>query len=395
MCSLLIAAMLAAAPPEVEVQTLDGRTLSGPIVELDSEKATVETAEGRVSLAIQKLMGLAPKQKPAAAEDAPGAQIELVDGSSLAARKYTVSKGRARIALSDQQTVELPTESVQTARLQPHADEVAAEWSRIVGMETRSDLLVVRKDDNLDYHKGVVRDVTESVVQFELDGEVLPVKRSKVYGLVYHRAATGKLPETICRITDAGGSQWSVRSLSLSGELKWTTPSGVTVSRPLLLLSQLDFSRGKVVYLGDLKMESVKWTPYFGTAKGLPIIEQFYSPRKDTNLASKPLLLAGQRYEKGLALHSRTEVVYRLPGRFSRFKATAGIDDGVRPHGNVRLVIRGDEKVLLETALGGTDPPRQIDLDLSGVRRLGVLVDFGEELDVADHLNLCNARIIK
>jgi hypothetical protein len=61
----------------------------------------------------------------------------------------------------------------------------------------------------------------------------------------------------------------------------------------------------------------------------------------------------------------------------------------------VLLVVRGDDRVLLETAVAGTDPPRAVDLDLAGVRRLAILVDFGGDLDVADHLDLCEARIVK
>jgi hypothetical protein len=59
------------------------------------------------------------------------------------------------------------------------------------------------------------------------------------------------------------------------------------------------------------------------------------------------------------------------------------------------LVIRGDDKVLLETTLTGAEGPKPLDLDLGGVRRLAILVDFGGEMDAADHLDLCNARIIK
>jgi hypothetical protein len=67
----------------------------------------------------------------------------------------------------------------------------------------------------------------------------------------------------------------------------------------------------------------------------------------------------------------------------------------VRPNGNVRLVIQGDDRVLLETSVAGTEAARLVDLDLTGVRRLSILVDFGENLDVADHLDLAEARIVK
>jgi len=274
---------------------------------------------------------------------------------------------------------------------------VADEWASILSMKADADLLVTRKGNVLNYHRGVLRLVTDEVVSFELDGEVLPVKRSKVHGLIYHRTGTNELPETICRLGDAGGSQWSVSSLHMPNEdeIEWTTPGGATVGERLTRLMQIDFSQGKVVYLSDLEPESVSFTPYFGKDKDRPLRDRFLAPRRDTNLESNPLTLGAVQYAKGLAIHSRTEIVYRLPGRFSRLQAVAGIDDSVRPHGNVRLVISGDDKQLLESTLTGTDPPRPIDLDLSGVRRVTVLVDFGAQLGVADHLDLCNARVIK
>ncbi len=40
-------------------------------------------------------------------------------------------------------------------------------------------------------------------------------------------------------------------------------------------------------------------------------------------------------------------------------------------------------------------PPQQLSLDLTGVRRLTIEVDFGEGGDAGDHLNLCDVRIIQ
>ncbi len=73
----------------------------------------------------------------------------------------------------------------------------------------------------------------------------------------------------------------------------------------------------------------------------------------------------------------------------------AGIDSRLRGCGHVLLVIRGDDRDLLRQTISGQQPPVPLDVNIEGVRRLEILVDFGETLDVADHLNLCNARIIK
>ncbi len=115
----------------------------------------------------------------------------------------------------------------------------------------------------------------------------------------------------------------------------------------------------------------------------------------DRNFDSHPLQIRKTIYSKGLALHSRTEIVYRLPDAYSRFKAVAGIDDAVAPKGNVRLSIRGDGKLLFDSPIHGAEPPHDIDLDINGVRRLTILVDFGDTFGAGDHLIMGNARIYK
>jgi hypothetical protein len=63
--------------------------------------------------------------------------------------------------------------------------------------------------------------------------------------------------------------------------------------------------------------------------------------------------------------------------------------------GHVRLIVRGDGRILFDAALSGRDPPQPLQINIEGVRRLTILVDYGEDLDVADHLDLANARISK
>ena len=62
----------------------------------------------------------------------------------------------------------------------------------------------------------------------------------------------------------------------------------------------------------------------------------------------KSLRTHGQEFHKGMAMRSRTELAWTLPGKFSRLEAVAGIDDDVRPLGSVRLQITGDGKSLFD-----------------------------------------------
>lgn len=394
MWTLLLSGMLVAAAPEVEVRTLGAGPVVGTLARIGDEGLTVQTADGPRDVLMAELMSLSPKSPPAAGAEA-GIRVELVDGSSPVGKGYTVSGGKARLDRPGG-TLEIPTRDIKSVRLEPPSPAIAAQWERIVGAEIDGDRLVVRKDNALDYHRGTLADVTDTVVQFTLGGDTLSVKRSKVFALVYYHPAGRELPPAVATLTDATGSRWSVRSPRLDGgNLMATTPSGIAVSVPLETIVRVDFSRGKIVFLSDLDPDTSRWTPYLGTAEELPARAEFFGPRRDRGIDSRPLSLGGSEYRKGLALHSRTLLEYRLPGAFRRLQATVGIDDHARPEGNVRLVIRGDDRVLFEAALTGADPPRPIDMDLGGVRRLSILVDFGDNFDVGDYLDLCEARLVK
>jgi hypothetical protein len=394
MWTLLLTSLILATAPELEVRALGKEPIVGTLVQLDDQSLAIETAQGRKTMPLAELMSLAPKTPAQPAGDKAAAWVELVDGSMLVGRGYTAAGDRARLTRAEG-VLDIPTRDIKHVRLQEETD-TAAEWKRIVQTNIQSDLLVVRQNDAINYHQGAIHDVTDANVAFTLDGNALPIKRAKVFGLIYYHPAGRELPTAIASLTDVMGSRWSIRSLRLDGDkLQATTPSGVTVALSLVSLVRVDFSEGKVVYLGDIEPETSQWTPYFGAADAPAARAKLFGPRHDRESDAQPLRLGGKEYRKGLALHSRTLLEYRLPSEFRRFQFVAGIDDRVRPGGNARLVIRGDDRVLLEATLAGTDPPRPVDLDLTGVRRLAILVDFGENLDVADHVDLGEARLVK
>jgi hypothetical protein len=397
---LLLLALAIAAVPEFEAESLQGQPVAGRLIALDAKQVTLEGPAGRVSLPLEKVAALTAKTAPGAkkrpADERGAMEVRLTDGSAVAAKQYAVRAGRAAITLSGGEVLELPAGEVASARLQPGTAATEAQWSRIADMKPQSDVLVVVKGENLDYHKGVIQDVNNTHVRFEFDGEPIAVKRPKVYGLFYYHAAGEQLAESRFTVFDSGGSRWAAQSLAVAeGRLQWTAPGGRSVSRQLEQVERIDLTRGKVAYLSDLEPDRVAYTPFFAADKALPSRLAFFAPRKDQTLEAKPIRIGGRSFTKGLSLHCKTEIAYTLPNSFSRFQAVAGIDDEVRPRGHLRLAIYAGDKLLLQTAISGADAPKPIDLDISGVRRLVIMVDFGSDVDIAGHLDLGDARLIK
>jgi hypothetical protein len=396
--SLMLLSALA-APPQFDVQLLDGTRVSGSLEQWDAAQLIVSTSAGRTTVAAEKVASVTPQKPPASPAAKTAARVDLVDGSQLAAADYTAEKGRAKISLSSGEVIELPTAQIDAVRLQPDSEATALEWSRIRGQKIRADVLVTGNSSAIDYHQGALEDVTGDKATFILNGQALGVKRAKIFGLVYFHATAASTPDSPYSIVDSAGSRWAALSLKLSdGKIDFTSSGGGARRRGLDQIAKIDLSSGKIVYLSDLKSDAESYTPYpfTVTAKELPSRQELSRVRRDQNLESKSLRIHGQAYRKGLALRSRSQLAWTLPGKFSRLEGVAGIDDDVRPLGNVRLQIVGDGKTLLDASIAGGDKDaRPISLDVSGVRRLVVIADAQDNFGTAGDLDLGNLRLIK
>ncbi|MEI8373231.1 MAG: NPCBM/NEW2 domain-containing protein [Planctomycetota bacterium] len=388
-----------ASPPQFDVLLLDGSRVSGSLIRWDVAQVVIETSTGPTSLDKGKLASVTPHSPPADSAAKPAVWVDLIDGSQLAAAEYTVEKGRAKIAFSASEILEVPTAEIDTVRFQPASEVTALEWSRIRGKKLRGDVIVTGNSNAIDYHQGAIEEVTDTKARFILDGQALGVKRAKIFGMIYFHATAASTPECPYTVIDSAGSHWAAAALKLSEDkIEFTSSGGRTTRRRLDQIAKIDLSCGKIVYMSDLKTDSEPFTPhpFTITGKELASRQAFSRVRRDENLESKSLRIRGQVYRKGLALRSRSELAWTLPGKFSRLEAVAGIDDDVRPLGNVRLQILGDGKTLLDTSVAGNDEDaKPISLDVSGVRRLVLIVESQGNFGAGDHLDLGNLRLIK
>ena len=250
---------IASAGPQAIVETLDGKQLTGELVELEPQTLVLLAAGEREQLPTSSVLSVKPAQAAVAVVAKATCRVELVDGSQLAAVAYRADRGKAQIELAGAAPIELPTKWIHSVRFlaDDRSDKLAREWAQIAASKAASDLLVVRKQGALDYLEGVTGGVDEAAVTFELENETIPVKRPKVEGLIYYHAGSDALPEPIAEAVDQGGSRFAVRSTALDGDqLTLTTPAGLKVVLPLAELERLDFSGVNTQFLSELEPES-------------------------------------------------------------------------------------------------------------------------------------------
>ncbi|MBP87296.1 MAG: hypothetical protein CMJ64_11335 [Planctomycetaceae bacterium] len=409
--NVLLVSSLAGAL-DAELKQLDGSTRLGQIVSVSADDVVLATTAGEVKLSARELFSVEILSTDFEDEfdNDEDIRVELTDGSELRASNFRVEAGRATIDLQTGSHVRSATRTIRSVRFRKHNRELKEQWQAIAQADRAGDVLVLRKtnrtkDENgveqvvtvLDSLEGALYDINDESIGFDYDGTRVDVSLDKVDGVIYVERGSSRAVEPVCRLMEKSGSIWNLKSLRMDGEtLMGVTVSGVRATVPLDQLAKLDYSIGNLVFLSDLQPESVEWIPTVQTRSTPPSLKDFYRPQIDRGFFGAPLSLDGQSYEKGLAIHSRTVMQYRLTREFRRFAATVGLDSRFRAAGNITLLINGDGEPLFTQKIVNSDAPIAIDIDLKGVRRLTVTVDFGDDMsDIGDYLNLCNARLLK
>jgi len=414
-----------AGAAEVTVARSDGSTITGELREWNDSQLVIRTSAGDQQIAFDQLVSLrnvasTPANLPAESEGV----AELRDGTNLPIGSAAVNAANASLQLrlpkstdatiSARSVLEVPTAHVAAFRFRSFDGPLAAQWEEIRNLKSAGDVLVVVKRDgqSLDYVEGVVGKIGPDKIEFKVDGESESnqIDRAKVAAIVYHRGERPKPAELRFVVKSGAGLLVNANSAGLNGsELVVNTIGGTRLSLPIAAIELVDFSTGKMIYLSDIAASSQQWTPIVSIPKGLTYAAEYGMPRVDQSAFGGPLTLLlpenddGQAgsfgpphaYHKGLAIRSRSELVYRLPAGFNRFTAIAGIDPAARAGGNVRLAVFADDRTLLETEISGNTPPQPIDVDIAAAKRLKILVDFGQNFDTGDWLNLCDAKIVK
>ncbi|NRA38644.1 MAG: NPCBM/NEW2 domain-containing protein [Planctomycetes bacterium] len=130
-------------------------------------------------------------------------------------------------------------------------------------------------------------------------------------------------------------------------------------------------------FLSDLRPSSVE-------EKGL--FERVWNYSVNSNIDGSPLMLAGQRYDQALVLHSYSLLKWKIDKKYKRFNCIVAISDALGNEGNciVRITVDGNIK-WQDISLKGGKAPQLIDIDVQGANELSIEVDYGERYDIGDH----------
>lgn len=382
---ILLLTSVAADGPQIEVSTLQGSAITGRLETLDGKQLTVRQDDRTQSMPTDGLLQLRLVDSGTVTAAGPIA-VSLADGSKLRGGNLTVTAKAVNLQHPQLGPIAVPREQVRNLRLAADDPVVAAAWDQLVQRESKNDQIVIRKGDVLDHIDGVVGTIDDTSVKFLLDGEDVTVKRERVFGVVYAKRDAKPASRSI-KVELAGDEFLFAGQVAFKdGQWELTWPGKELLRVPPAAIRGIDFSAGKVVYLSTIEPRDVEEVPYF-------LI--MFPYQRDRSLEGQPLKVGQRSFTRGLAIHSKTRLRYRLGGEYRRFTAEAGIDPEIS-NADTLLKIIGDGKTLFEKDFTAVDPPQSLDIPVDGVVELEIVVDYGRDrLDIGDRIHLGDARVTK
>lgn len=396
--AIAVAATAAAEPPRVAVSTGDGGTVAGTLAAIDAAGVRLtDSPPGSgetVMLPAERVRGVA------LTDGGPAGQplrlvAHLADGSTIDGDDVAWDGGATIDVLRAEGRVEIPAARVRMVAWR-NADGTPAGWMGELPEGTGSDLVVVGTAAGREFVECAITAVAADAVTVLLDEEKIPVKRSKVIGLVWLRPAAA---------AGAAGGRLvvSLRGGTLRADAISWSPEGLVlddgIRLPADLFAGVDYAAGRRMSLAEITAERTEVEPWFGSLSRGDGLAAYFSPRTIRQAA------AGPTEPTAIVMRPRSRVVWRLPAESRRLRTRVVPHAGPQAADAAEVVVTADDRELFrgrvdaragaaaesatvpETAAvrdvpgGEAEPtPRQagipLDLDITGARRLTVTVDF-------------------
>jgi hypothetical protein len=327
------------------------------------------------------------------AELRKGPIVVLADGGYVPAARLGADKAALSLDSARLGALKLPLDVLAGIVFQPPSNRAELDilLDRVARGQGQMDRLIL---DNGDELTGLVESETLASGKVRIKGNLGPVEVPvhRIVALVFDPAL--RQPPAV-----QGGAAWvglndgarvMATRLQLAGEdLDFTTLSGAKCKASTKDLVFFMPQAGRAVYLSDIRPDEYRYLPYLETRLTWPF-------KTDRNVTGGQLRCGGRLYVKGIGVHSAARLSYRLDPPWSRFQAEIGIDDSTGGRGSVgfRVFVDGKQKYASPPIRGGM-PPQAVSLDLTGGKRLDLVVDYGEAGDVLDHADWLNARLVK
>ena len=364
-CGCLTAIPARAAGPQARMERSDGSIIEGSLIAIDANDVRVQSVSGDTTLPVTAIRRLVVVNEVAAKPRPASVTVTTTTGSRISGDEFTWT-GDVAAVIRGEERIELPIGLVQLVAWR-RPDDAAGDpaWIPALPEQPESDLVIVGAGPEAECVACAITAVSAESVTVVLEGETIPVKRTRVAGLRWLRPPAA--PQGRIDVATAAG-RFAAASVT------WSPADGLVldgrVRMPAAWLESIDYAADRTVWLAALNAERMDVEPFFGGLRSVEGLASFFAPR---------VVKAPAGDQSALLLRPRTVGEWRVPADSRRFLGTLRAAGAAAPRAEVVIDIDGRE-VFRGTVTTAAPAPAglPIDLDVAGGRRLTLTIDFAD-----------------
>jgi hypothetical protein len=402
----IIALAIPAGAADVRIELADGSSLIAPLQSISTEKIAVKTRTGDRDIPLADVMTISgtssarPLRSPL--------RILLTDGSALRGQQCLIDGKKGQITFAQGLPLDLASEAISSIRFREPSAATDTQWNDLLAADATGDRIILRRESeptengppdapaiSLDYRDGTIVAVRPDVVEFDLDGKVLKIKRERLEGIIYLRRNPAINQKLVGKLDDIDGNQWNVAKIAPeSTGVAIVTPAGVSRSITISQWRRFDLSEANAKYLSQLD-GSITASLLF-PLPGLDESEKkIAGPRFDRSFDGA-LRAGNTTFAHGLHAPVGTTAAYLIPDGYKTFRTIVAVDDRAVPHGGVRITIEADGKVRFREDFGpGKRRMVPVEIDVKDEKRLRISVTSTSGGPLGGQLILAMARFTR
>lgn len=337
----------------VSVTMLSGSPVVGSLVSADSGKIIVQTKTGKLEKSTADIgrVSFANKLEP----QKPPVEVTLLDGSKAFGTKLTGKSSGWTLKDASGNEIAIPSKSLKAVQLKPIGPELANAWqSAILETKTADAVIVARPGNSLDRINGVIVQVQDASVSFDLDGQQIDIPIEKLVGLVWFQRDLERVkPSVEVRATDH--SVWMAESLSMkSNVFELKTQLGQSVSIPFDKILSINYATANIRWLAEVESLDL----------AAEKLIEFKTPIASLGRAMAPRFVVKGHAPLAASLSADKDLYFPGPGHFS-FRVPEGFsslisrvertDDGSQRTDLIIEVWQDDQKIAEQTLAHNAD----------------------------------------
>ena len=319
--------------------------------------------------------------------DGGSLEILITGGSKVFADSVDIQGNDVSIASTSGLSTRLPLDLVQAIVFK--STELVKK--QLADRSDSEDMVIVGTPDGEKVVSGIFEGLTQGKLGLNFNGKSRKIGVEKIYAVSLADLGLKVISGTQLELTDGSLINGSLQSID-QGTLTLAMTSKKSIQIPWALVARLEMQSDNLVYLSNLD-------PITTQQKSIFAPQRLW--HRDRSIEDNPIRLqhpeksSPQTYRKGIGTQSYSELEFANTNQFERFQAITGIDVETQGRGDCQMSVYADGIKLWSQRVTAETPPQKVDVDISGMASVTLVVEPGEQFDLADHANWADAKFVK